>query len=203
MFWFLACAADPDALLRAGELEAAGAAWEKKTGQVLDLRHPAADALARRARRDPGLTMAMLADQLAGVQLLDRSPDLGRAMVDLPVDALAPLAACTPDQLKHPWRVAVGRSDTPADADPLEGGPLPWKHGVLVGTASTDEGLAALYRGLDADPPPRLTTLALDGAGSALYLYFGRRDGGWLLVSATDAEAAARYVRACPTSPAG
>lgn len=203
MLWLVACAApDPDALLRAHDLAGAAAAWSRTHEEVLDTRYPAADVLSRRSATDPAITMQLVVETVDAMKFLDTAPQVGLKNVDLPLERLADLGACTPAMLKSPWLVAIGRSETPADADPYEGGPLQWKRGRLVGFASTAETVAALYAAVDKDPPPRLTTIAVRADGSSFFMYFGRRDGGWTLATTTDVALATRYLLECKPSPA-
>lgn len=204
MLWLVACAApDPDALLRAHDLDGAAEAWARSHESSLDPRYPASDVLSRRAARDPTITTALVVETVDALKLLDAAPQVGLKNMDLPLERLSDLAVCTPTMLRSPWLVAIGRSDTPADADPYEGGPLQWKRGRLVGFASTADAITRLYAAVDKDPPPRLTTVAVRADASTFFLFLGRRDGGWTLATTTDVDAATRYLLGCkqPVAP--
>lgn len=187
MMWLLlACAGDPDARLQRGDLAGAARAWEQRTGQTVDVSHPTAELLAQRARQDRGLSMAVLVDTMAGIALLERSTRIGFQALDLSFDTLEGLLAGADCLLQPPYRIAAGRAATRADADPVVGGPLPYQHGVFLGTATHDA--AALGRAIDANPPSGAVQLSVSDKKGEVHLHIDRHDGAWWTQGASDAE---------------
>lgn len=190
ILWALACAdPDPDALLRQGRLEEAGAA------AGFDPAAPVAQILAGRARRDPSITVATVREAIAAVTLLDGAPQTRTQTLDVPIERLADLGAAADVLAEGARRMAIGRSETLADQDPwTHAVPLPWKGGRLVGSATTN--LESLGARLDADPPVKLVTVGLEDTTGRVYITLQHRDGEWDPVSASDAEAGARLALA-------
>lgn len=196
-----ACAPDPDALLHAGRAREAVEAWQAAGGGPIDLAQEAVDALARRGRVDAGVRVRDLAEAGATAALLDGMPARGKRELDLPIDRFADLAACTSTRLAAPWRVAVGRSETPADADPVSGGALPYSGGRIVGAATDAASLAALLASVDRAQPPRLVTLALSDAHGKVYVAWTFRDGQWWGLASDDPGWAAQWLATCASTP--
>ncbi|MDP2311094.1 MAG: hypothetical protein Q8P18_34055 [Pseudomonadota bacterium] len=200
----LACKSppDPDARLRAGDLEGAAVAWEALHGSPLDVAHPAAVSLAARAPRDPSITAALLVDTLEAVRLLEQAPVKRTEELDLTFDRFTDLGAALDALAEGPAMVAVGRSETFADRDPYTtDAPLPWKGGRLVGFALTPSippagPFEALGAALDANPPAKLVTVGVSDVSGILYLNVERRDGTWWAISASNGRAGARLVLA-------
>jgi hypothetical protein len=193
----LACAPpDPDALLRRGDLAGAAAAWRARSGHDADVDHPVADILARRAATDPEITMASVLAEVAAARLLELAPRLGNRALD--VGEIASLAAllggCRPSGA---WLVSVGRSEVPADRDPLAGGALPFAQGRIVGHAADVTAARALGARLDADPPARRTLVASQDRRGQAILSLEHRDGAWWGVSSPDPESAVGWMRSC------
>ena len=192
MWTFLALAAcrpaDPDALLHAGDLPGAGAAAR------VDVAHPVGDLLAFRARTDPSVTIEGIADAVDAVRLLEGAPVVRTQPLDLSFARMEDLGAALEALAEGPSILAVGRADGRGDGDPYTGGPIPWRGGRVVGWARHD--LAALGKQVDADPPPRLVTVAARDATGSVFLGVERREGAWWILSVADPEAAARVVLA-------
>ena len=160
----LSCARpDPDVLLRAHDLDGASAAWATRHGQELDIDHPVADILSRRAVTDPTITAATVAETMRAVRLLEAGKATGVIGLDLPVDQLEAWLGAVETLLVPPLLVVAGRSDGALDKDPYPGGALPWQRGRLIGFAT--QGLAALGALVDhaAAPPTcnRLNSMSL------------------------------------------
>ncbi len=198
---------DPDARLRAGDLDGAAAAWQSVHGVPLDIAHPAAVSLAARAPRNPAVTTALLADTLDAVRFLEQAPVKLTQALDLTFDRLADLGAALDILGVGPTLLVVGRSETPVDPDPYTtNADLPWKGGRLVGFAFTEVTsgsppaapgpLQAFGARVDANPPANLVTLGLrDGTGE-VYLNAERGQGTWVVISASNAGVGARLVLA-------
>ncbi len=207
----LACAApDPDALLRAGKLAPARSAWIEAGGRSFPESHGTAQALATRAPGEPWITMSVLVEFTEAAALLDVVPDTRLQDVDVSFERWQPMGACLAATLSAPWRVAVGRTEMVDDPDPVAVGRpfegVPYRKGRVVGTAAALQParqgaaaieLAALFAGLDADPPSHRVTLALTDAEGPLALNLTRRNGAWWTVSATDGAAAAALILRC------
>lgn len=209
---------DPDARLRAGDLDGAAAAWQALHSSPLDVGHPAAVSLAARAPRDPAITVAVLVDTLDAVRLLEQAPHKRTEALDLTFDRMADLGAALDALAEGPAILVVGRSENPADRDPYTtDAALPWKGGRLVGfargasaprsaprsalpsalpSAPRSGPLEALGATVDANPPAKLVTLGAADESGALYLHVERRDGIWQVISASEAHAGARLVLA-------
>ena len=204
MLWALAlwaCSSpDPDALLRAYKLEEAAAVWQEQTGRTLDFGHPGVDGLARRAAHDPTITCAEIERRAAPARLLDQTPLQGRKTLDLSFPSLAPVLEAAFDLGAR--QVAVGRSKNPHEREVSNGGDLEWTDGRVVGGAETRGAAAALGAHVDAEPPPRLVTIAMtDGlhgepswAASRVYFTVQRRDGLWVTINSITPDAAARWI---------
>ena len=211
----LACSSpDPDALLRAGKLDEALAAWTAAGGRAVPARHGTTQALAVRAPGEPWITMQVLVDFTEAAALLDAVPETRLQEIDLSFERWAPMAACTAATLKAPWRLAVGRTALVDDPDPhTRGRPfesVPYGRGQVVGTAAAfdasdqDAGataLAALFAQLDSAPPSHRVTLALTDPQGPLAMNLTRRNGAWWTLSATDARAAAALIVRCGAAP--
>ncbi|MFZ5475525.1 MAG: hypothetical protein ACOZNI_02015 [Myxococcota bacterium] len=198
----LACTRpDPDARLRAHDLDGAAAAWEKRHGTRLDVDHPVADVLATRAARDPSITAATVADTMEAVRALEASPRLGARDADVPFERWEDLLVAAGKLGEPPLIVAVGRSEGVHDKDPwTAGGDLPFRDGRVVGWARRaagegTEALAALGRRLDANPPAKLVTVALRDARGAVAFYARKEADGWWVRWTTDPEAAGALLR--------
>ncbi len=191
----LSCARpDPDALLRAHDLDGASAAWAAIHGEALDIDHPVADILSRRAVTDPAITAATVAETMRAVRLLEAGKATGVTGLDLPVDQLAPWLGAVEALALPPLLVVAGRSDGALDKDPYQGGALPWQRGRLIGFAT--HGLTALGARVDEAAAPRLVTLRLQDQTGDLLLTFAPLDGIWWTTAASDARAGARLVLA-------
>lgn len=194
-------APDPDALLRRHDLSGAEAAWKQLHGEEIDLNHHVVDVLAQRAASDPSITMASTLDALEAARLLDRVPTRGMGSVDIGFDSLESVLGAAGAIAKAPALVVVGRSATPADKDPYEGGPLPWRSGVLVGWTRADPSV--LGRETDKLNPTRLVTIAMQDQTGALWLTVHHQDGLWWATASTDAPACARVLGAGATFTSG
>lgn len=202
----LACSApsapDPDARLRAGDLQGTAAAWEAVHGAPLDVVHPAAEALAARAPRDPSITAAVLVESLDALRLLEDAPVKRTEVLDLTFDRLADLGAALQALGEGPTMFAVGRSESPMDRDPYTtDAELPWKGGRLVGYAYTVPGgasgtFAALGAKVDANPPAKLVTIAARDATGSVFLNVQRQGDIWSVISASNAHVGARLLLA-------
>jgi hypothetical protein len=204
MFLLLACTADPDGLLRKGELAGAAHAWEVAGNPVIDTTLAGVDALGRRARLDPTVTLPLLAEVTPALRLLERFPQAKTRQLDVPIEKLADLGAAL-DALATPPAVwVVARSSNLADKDPwTEGGALPWKAGRLVGFAPaastssfTAPSMEALGAMVDADPPSKLVSLAMADATGEVFVTIEREGGAWFSISTTDQPSAARLMLA-------
>lgn len=207
----LACAdPDPDALLREGRLDDAMRAQAARGGRTAPTTHHTATVLAKRAQRESWITMPVLVEWTEAAALLDSAPATRTESLDVSFEAWAPMADCTAGRLTAPWRVVVGRSDVPADPDPLETGRpfenVPYKNGRVVGTAAVlepaaaDAGRAALrslFASVDANPPTHRVTVLIADTGGNLAVNLTRREGVWWTVSANDADAGAQWIVAC------
>lgn len=191
----LACSPpDPDALLRAEDLPGVAAAWEKAYGVSLDVAHPIAPVLARRARVDPSVTAADLARALTHVALLDAVPRLGLRGVDLSFPTAASLLGAAELLARGTPRVAVGRSENAMDRDPMEGGALPWARGRVCGYATG--ALVPVGALVDREAPPKLVTFVVEDDTGPLMITAEWRSDGWWSHSSNDPEAAARLLLA-------
>ncbi len=199
MWWLLACDDPPsaDVLLREGKIDEAIA----RAGVEIDPRRPSVDALARRARHEDWIDFEVVVDMAAADLLLSAAPMRKLEGVEMAFDAWTPLAACTASRLVSPWRVAVGRSVVPGDADPasaqgaFEG--VPYEGGRIVCTADEATSLSACFARLDHNPPARRVTVVLADGTGPLAVHLSRHDGAWWTVSASEAEAAVAWLRAC------
>ncbi|MDP2314713.1 MAG: hypothetical protein Q8P41_17550 [Pseudomonadota bacterium] len=199
-------APDPDAKLRGGDLDGAAAAWQAAHGEPLDLDHPAAQALALRAPRDPSITTASLADTVAVARFLEQAPIVRTQSLDLSFARMADLGAALDALAVPPALFAIGRSESLGDRDPyLPGAALPWKGGRIVGwarlpgepaTAGTPGPLEAFGATLDANAPAKLVTIGVSDASGDVYLNVERREDAWWVVAASNADAGARLVLA-------
>lgn len=217
MFWFLACHHEPvneEALLRAGKLSEALAAYEARGGRLVPAEHPTAQTLASRAEREPWITVPVLVDLTEAAALLDATPQTRLQDIQVSFERWLPMATCTTAELQVPWRIAVGRSTVAADPDPLEHGKpfrnIPYSRGRVVGTASAlrpefeavgRAEASALFASMDKNPPARRVTLVLSEGRDTFALNLERRDGVWWSVSATDAAAAAVWATRCTNDP--
>ncbi len=191
----LACApVDPDARLRAHDLDGAAAAWTARTGTPLDTDHVVADILSRRSVTDPGVTSATVAETMRAVRLIESGKATTLAALDLPVDRLGAWLGVVEQLALGPVLVVAGRSDGALDKDPYQGGALPWKRGRIIGFASVD--LASLGGLIDDAAAPRLVTLRLQDQTGDLALTLAPLDGIWWTTGASDAVAGARLVLA-------
>lgn len=198
----LGCApANPDQLLRAGEPQAAAEAWAQAHGERVDVAHPAAEAIVRRAPFDATVTMEEVAETMRAVALLERAPSTRTQDLDLVLEDLAGYAACTARSLGGPWMVAIGRSATAADRDPVDGGALPYRDGRVVGWASNETDLTTMLAGLDRNPPVRRVTISMVAGGPPLHVFLEHRDASWATLAASDATAAANWITGCPRTP--
>jgi hypothetical protein len=189
--WLLLAAcrsADPDALLHQGDLPGAAAA------SGLDLDHPVAEVLAFRARRDPTVTVAAIADAVEAVRVLEGAPAVRTQPLDLSFASLEGFGAALDALREGPAILVIGRADGRGDGDPYTDGPLPWRGGRVIGWARAD--LAALGRSVDADPPPRLVVLAAQDDTGSVYLNVERRGDAWWVLAVSDPHLAARLVLA-------
>lgn len=191
---------DAEAAWRAGEHDAAIAAWNAQTGAQLDPADPLIDVLARRSAREP-VGLSEVDTWVKARDLLERAPDLGMRALDLSFDQLTPILQGAGVFLGRPAVLAVGRSRSAADAEPLEGGPLRYRRGVLVGAVTWSgeadhAALTALGQRLDADPPALILTLAASDPTGAVWVTLKRQDGVWWTVSASNAEIGARLLLA-------
>jgi hypothetical protein len=224
MWWLFACAApDPDALLRAGDIDAAAAAWNGAHVAQVDLDHEVANLLAR---REPDVTVPRVAEAVDVVRLVEAGPVRSRLELNSPVASIAGVLAGARAAARLPLVVAVGRSDARADVDVLQrGAALPWlgssepgmatARGRLVGWTryaapsgagtATDvwtsrRGTQDLGAWLDANPPARLVTLAFEDATGAAWIWAERHAGeGWTLIATSSYGAADRMLRGAPT----
>jgi hypothetical protein len=172
-------------MLRAQDPAGASRAWEALHGAPLDLDHPAAQVLVARARTDPSVTAATIAETMPAIRLLDGFKRTRNKMIDRPFDTAEILLAGIEAVAEPPLLVAVGRSEIVGEPDPLvPGGALPWNGGRLVGWA--DHDLAALGASLDANPPARLVTIAARDATGSLYLYAEHTEAGWVVHTASE-----------------
>jgi len=201
----LACSAppDPDALLRAGDLPGAAAAWADANGAPLDTAHPVAVALSLRAPRDPSITTASIAEAVELALCLEAMPPVRLQPLDLSYGTMADLGAALDALAVLPALVVVGRSENAADTDPYTSphALLPWKGGRIVTWASVPASgpsgaIEALGASIDANPPVNLVTLAMRDATGDLHLSVELRSGAWFTAGASDAYAAARVVLA-------
>jgi hypothetical protein len=197
---------DPDARLRAGDLDGAAAAWQSVHGVPLDIAHPAAVALAARAPRNPAITTVVLAATVDAVRFLDKAPATRTEALDLTFDRLADLGAALDILGVGPTLLVVGRSRTPVDPDPYTtNADLPWRGGRLVGFASGAPSgpppaapgpIEAFGATVDANPPAKLVTFGIrDGTGH-VYMNAERQYGIWVVISASNARVAARLLLA-------
>ncbi len=199
MWWFLACSPSPDAdaLLRAGKVDEALVA----AGSSATSRMPSVDALSRRARGEPWITVPVILDFAAADALLSAAPTRGLQSLDVTFDRWQAMGACTAARLITPWRVAVGRSAVPADPDPYQPqGPfagVPYEGGRIVGAATLPAELDALFAQLDARPPARRVTVVLADERGRLAVHLEHRDAAWWAVSANDAVTGAAWIAAC------
>lgn len=184
---------DPDALLRAHQLDAWAAAVETRDGVRPDTSLPAADVLARRAAADPSWTSARVAGALHAVTLLNTAPVIGKRALDLSFD-LDPLFAAAEVLSGGQVFVAVGRSENGLDKDIYQGGALTWRDGRLVAWGAAP--LAPVAAAVAAEPIPRLLTLAFEDTSGRLTLTAARQATGWWTTAATDAERGADLVLA-------
>lgn len=202
---FDAPAPDPDALLRAGDLDGVAVAWEALHGTALDVRHPAAQALAIRAPRDPSITAATLVDTLLAIRFLENAPLTRTETLDFTFTSLADFGAALDVLADGPAMMAVGRSETRADKDPYTtNAPLPWKGGRLVGHArkpasGASGAFEAFGATVDANPPVKLVTIGLADSTGMVYISIERREGRWFVLGTSDAHVGARLVLASET----
>jgi hypothetical protein len=134
--------------------------------------------------------------------LLDGVPGRGKRELDLPVDRFSGLATCTAAALHAPWRVAVGRSETPADPDPIEGGALPYSEGRIFGAATDAASLVELFTRLDREQPPRLVTLAFEDAQGRVFVAWTFRNEQWWTLASSDPGWGAAWLAACASTRA-
>jgi hypothetical protein len=198
---------DPDALLRAHDLDGASAAWAKAHGSPLDTDHVVADVLSRRSARDPSITARSLAETMEAIRALEGAPRARARQVDHPFERWEDVMAGAAALGQPPMLVAVGRSETPADQDPFTGGALPFSEGRLVGFARRGAGegpeaLIALGRELDADPPTKLVTVVVRTARGEVALFVVREGTGWNAKYSTDPEVAVALMRAAEAAKA-
>lgn len=189
----LGCARpDPDALLQAGRVAEAAAAYQAQTGHVVDFGHPAADGLARRAALQHAGSVADIERQMRPVLLLDQTPLRGRLALDLSFPSLGPVLAAAFDL--GGTQVAVGRSQNPAEREVENGGDLPWSNGRLVGGAEDAASASALGRKVDADPPPRLVTVGMTDGTVSVFFTVQHKPEGWITVASLTPDAAATWI---------
>jgi len=192
----LACApppADPDALLRAHQLDAWAAAVEARDGARPDVSLQAAEVVARRAATDPGWDSARALGALHAVTLLNQAPMVGKRSLDLSFE-LAPLFAAAEVLAGGAVFAAVGRSETALDRDVYQGGALAWRDGRVVAWGSPP--LAPVAAAVAAEPIPRLLTIAFEDDSGRLVVTAARQATGWWTTAANDAERGAELVLA-------
>ncbi len=222
MWWLLACAApDPDALLRAGDVAGAAAAWNATHDVPVDLDHEVASILAR---REPDASVARVAEAVEAVRLVEAGPVRSRLELNTPVGSFTTVVAGARAVARLPLVVAVGRSDARGDVDVLQrGSAIPWfgsseagmaaARGRLVGwtryvtadgVGTTTDGWTSrrgtldLAAWLDANPPARLVTLALEDATGSVWIWAERGAEGWTLLATSSLGAADRILRGAP-----
>ena len=223
MWWLLACAApEPDALLRAGDVAGAAAAWETTHPARVDLDHEVAQILAR---READATVPRVGEAVEAARLIESGPVRSRLDLNVPVGSIAGVVAGARAAARSVLVLAVGRSDARGDVDVLQrGSPLPWigasepgmatARGRIVGwtryAKTSGEGTATdawtsrrgaqdLGAWLDANPPARLVTLAFEDATGTAWIWAERRAGeGWILIATSSLGAADRMLRGEP-----